>query len=235
MRHGCCAAGLRPDLCLEWVIRDRAGRSYTTSHVRFASKADKRRIVSVRAAVPLAYGGARTDLRHNHVDEPRNCAVEFSPEGRLRKARHCCSLYATRGRPGRIDELPELQCKRAGGGKILLGMRRAAAARLPRMRPRQSRLGKILLGMRRATGAGCFPSLARNQGRVGERAAALCLRQGLHTKASCTKNSHLARDARRRTQAGDGAVRGLERLDGADRRTRSGGGACDPRASASIA
>jgi hypothetical protein len=35
-----------------------------------------------RAGVPLAYGGARTDLRHNHVDEPRNCAVEFSvPKG----------------------------------------------------------------------------------------------------------------------------------------------------------
>src|SRR5262249_1656371 len=35
-----------------------------------------------------------------------------------------------------------------------------------------------------------------------------------------------------RAQAGDGAVRGLERLDGADRRTRSGGGARHPRAGA---
>src|SRR5262249_56337075 len=98
------------------------------------------------------------------------------------------------------------------------------------MRTRQSRFGKILLRMRLATSAVSFPSLARDQGTVSEWAAALCLREGLHTKASCAKNSHLTRDTRRRTQAGDGAVRGLERLDGADRRTRSGALAGHPRA-----
>src|SRR5262249_8994426 len=114
--------------------------------------------------------------------EPRNSAVKFGPGGRLRKARHCCSLYVTRGRPGRIDEVPELQRERARGGEILLGMRRAAAARLPRMRPRQSRFGKILLGVRRAACAGALSSLARNRRTVSEGAAALCLCGGLHAK-----------------------------------------------------
>src|SRR4029450_2593805 len=98
-------------------------------------------------------------------------------------------------------------------------MWRAPAARLPRMRPRQSRFGEILLGMRRAACADALPSLARNRGRVSEGAAALCLREGLYAKASCEKDSHLARRARRRAQAGDGGVRGLERLEGADRGT----------------
>ena len=150
---------------------------------------------------------------------------------RLRWARRCCSLSRARGPPGSTDELRELQCKRAGGSEILLRMWRPAAARVPRMRPRQFRFGKILLGMRRATCA-FFRRLARDQGTAGEWAAALCLGQGLHAKASCAKNSHLARDARRRTQAGDGAVRGFERLDGAHRRARSGGGAGHPRAGA---
>src|SRR5262249_11806316 len=111
------------------------------------------------------------------------------------KAHQCCSLDTTLGRPGRIDEVPELQRERARGGEILLGMRRAAAARLPCMRPRQSRFGKILLRMRLATCAAFLPFLAHNQGTGSEWAAALCLREGLHTKAYCAKNSPLARDA----------------------------------------
>src|SRR5262249_10861435 len=105
--------------------------------------------------------------------EPRNCAVKFGPGGRLRKARHCCSLYATRGHPGHIDEVPELQRERARGGEILLGMRRAGAARLSFMRPQQSRFGKILLGMRRAACAGALPSLARDPATVTHAPAAL--------------------------------------------------------------
>src|SRR5262249_4912445 len=110
------------------------------------------------------------------------------------------------GQGGWMDEVAELQRERARGGEVLFRMWGAAAPRLPRLRPWQSRFRKILLGMRRAACAAAGAGGCRH-------ATALCFCEGVHAKTSRGKNSHLTRRARRRAQAGDGAVRGFEGLD----------------------